>query len=95
MSFICELSLVTFEHTCIDLPSSPNLSPTKPSLLFSYRCKLKYKAVIVSYKLLVAYIIVKLSVDSIPDNNQKTLIVCSKCHVVHDVTILLSRIPVI
>ena len=45
---------------------------------------------IVSYKLSAEYIIAKLSVDSILDNNQKTPIVCAKCHVVHDVTILLS-----
>ena len=50
---------------------------------------------IVSYKLPVAYIITKLSADSILDNNWKTPIVCSKYHVVHDVTILLSQIPVI
>ena len=45
---------------------------------------------IVSYKLSVAYIIAKLSGDSILDNNQKSPIVCGNCHVVHDVTILLS-----
>ena len=45
---------------------------------------------IVSYQLPAAYIIAKLSADSILDNNQKTPIVCGKCHVVHDVTILLS-----
>ena len=43
-----------------------------------------------SYKLLVACIIAELSADSILDNNQKTLIVCGKCHVVHDMTNLLS-----
>ena len=41
---------------------------------------------IISYELSVAYIIAKLSVDSILDNNQKTPIVCSKCHVVHGFT---------
>ena len=39
---------------------------------------------IVSENLSVAYIIAKLSVDSILDNNQKALIVCSKYQVVHD-----------
>ena len=47
-------------------------------------------SLIVSYQLPAAYIIAKLSADSILDNNQKTPIVCGKCHVVHDVTILLS-----
>ena len=49
-----------------------------------------YNRSIVSYQLPAAYIIAKLSADSILDNNQKTPIVCGKCHVVHDVTILLS-----
>ena len=44
----------------------------------------------VSYKLSVACIITKLLVDSIRYNNRKTPIVCGKCHMVHDVTILLS-----
>ena len=47
---------------------------------------------IISYKLSVAYIIVKLLAHSILDNNWKILIVCGKGHdhVVHDMTILLS-----
>ena len=49
-----------------------------------------HKQCIISYKLSAAYIIAKLSVNSILDTNWKTPIVCSKCHVVHDVTILLS-----
>ena len=43
-----------------------------------------------SYKLSATYIIAQLSVDSILDNNRKTLIVCDKYHLVDDVTILLS-----
>ena len=39
---------------------------------------------IISYKLSVAYVIAKLSADSILDNNWTTLTVCGKCHVVHD-----------
>ena len=49
--------------------------------LSSDYCKLRLSA---------AYIIAKLSVDSILDNNQKTPIICGKYHMVHDVTILLS-----
>ena len=45
---------------------------------------------IVSYKLPVAYIITKLSAYSVLDNYRKTLIVCGKCHIVDDMTILLS-----
>ena len=44
----------------------------------------------VSYKVLAEYIITKLSADSILDDNRKILIVCGKCHVVHDVAVLLS-----
>ena len=49
-----------------------------------------YSALVVTYKLLAAYIITKLSADSILDNNWKTLIVCGKCYMVHNVTIILS-----
>ena len=49
-----------------------------------------HSVTIVSYKLSAICIIAQLSTDSILHNNQKTLIVCGKYHVVHDVTILLS-----
>ena len=45
---------------------------------------------IISYQLSAAYIIAKLSVDSILDDDRKTPTVCGKFHLVHDVTILLS-----
>ena len=44
----------------------------------------------VTYKLMAAYIIAKQLADNILDYNQKTLIVCGTCHMVHDATILLS-----
>ena len=52
--------------------------------------KLTNKRSMISYKLSAAYINTKLSADSMLDNNWKTPIVCSKCHVVNDMTILLS-----
>ena len=39
------------------------------------------------------YIIAKLSVYSIQDINRKIPIDCGKCHVKHDMTILLMQIP--
>ena len=48
------------------------------------------KTTIVSYELLAEYIIVKLSAYSIRDDNRKIPIDCGKCHVKHDVTVLLT-----
>ena len=50
---------------------------------------------IVLYKLSVEYIIDKLSAYSIQDDNRKIPIDCGKCHMKHDVTILLTSIPTI
>ena len=48
------------------------------------------KATIVPYELSAECIIVKLSAYSILDDNRKSPIDCGKCHVKHDVTILLT-----
>ena len=45
---------------------------------------------IVPYELSAEYIIDKLSAYSIRDDNRKIPIDCGKCHVKHDVTILLT-----
>ena len=45
---------------------------------------------IVPYELSAEYIINKLSAYSIRDDNRKIPIDCGKCHVKHDVTILLT-----
>ena len=45
---------------------------------------------IVPYELSAEYIIDKLSAYSIRDDNRKIPIDCGKCHMKHDVTILLT-----
>ena len=45
---------------------------------------------IVPYELSAEYIIDKLSTYGIQDDNRKIPIDCGKCHVKHDVTILLT-----
>ena len=50
---------------------------------------------IVPYEFSAEYIIDKLSAYSIRDDNRKIPIDCGKCHVKHDVTILLTLIPTI
>ena len=45
---------------------------------------------IVPYELSAEYIIVKLLAYSIRDDNRKIPIDCGKCHVKHDVTVLLT-----
>ena len=45
---------------------------------------------IVPYELSAECIIVKLSAYSILDDNRKSPIDCGKCHVKHDVTVLLT-----
>ena len=44
----------------------------------------------VSYKLMAEYIIANFLAYSIRDDNQKIPIDCGKCHMKHDVTILLT-----
>ena len=44
----------------------------------------------VSYELTAEYIIAKSSAYSIQDDNRKIPIDCGKCHMKHDVTILLT-----
>ena len=56
-------------------------------LLFMYLCSL---CTIVPYELSAEYIIVKLSAYSIRDDNRKIPIDCGKCHVKHDITVLLT-----
>ena len=46
--------------------------------------------IIVPYELSAECIIVKLSAYSIRDDNRKIPIDCGKCHVKHDVTVLLT-----
>ena len=60
-------------------------------LLLLYACKLcEHVYSIVPYELSAEYIIAKLLAYSIRDDNRKIPIDCGKCHVKHDVTVLLT-----
>ena len=61
-------------------------------VLFIIPCNIEFLATIhiVPYELSAEYIIVKLSAYSIRDDNRKIPIDCGKCHVKHDVTVLLT-----
>ena len=68
-----------------DVPSTPTI----PS--FSFVVDVDGCCVtIVLYELSAEYIIVKLSTYSIRDDNRKIPTDCGKCHVKHDVTVLLT-----
>ena len=56
----------------------------------SYTSSLLTTVAIVPYELSAECIIVKLSAYSIRDDNRKIPIDCGKCHVKHDVTVLLT-----
>ena len=53
-------------------------------------CHIYFRDAIVPYELSAECIIVKLSAYSIRDDNRKIPIDCGKCHVKHDVTVLLT-----
>ena len=49
----------------------------------------------VSYELTAGYITDKLLAYSMRDDNRKIPIDCGKCHMKHDITILLTLVPTI
>ena len=97
----CKLCTAKFLHwfiCCVLWISTASLYTVwyvLPHVFWTDAATIKIVLAIISYKLSAACIITKLSVDSIQYNNRKTPIVCGKCHMVHEVTVLLSWIPVI